>query len=289
MGHLASVPHHSDQELALYDPERQRGRRTVAGDAVVDSLGHCAFALWALGYPDRARDKGMTAITLARRVTHPFGLCSAVNWNAYLHYFRREPALVAESIGVLSEVAREQGFAFWTIFADIGEIWHRICATGERNPEGIERFRKLHAGLRTLGAELAHAPYSAMLVDCLVAQGRIEEAVEALVEALADVARVGEAVLEPQLLCLLGDVLHRRDPATPEQAESSYRRAIDVAQRQSAKTWELRAATGLAGLWRGQGKRTEARELLAPIYGWFTEGFDTPDLTDAKALLDRLV
>jgi class 3 adenylate cyclase/tetratricopeptide (TPR) repeat protein len=289
MGHLASVPHHSDQELALYDPERQRGRRTVAGDAVVDSLGHCAFALWALGYPDRARDKGMTAITLARRVTHPFGLCSAVNWNAYLHYFRREPALVAESIGVLSEVAREQGFAFWTIFADIWEIWHRICATGERNPEGIERFRKLHAGLRTLGAELAHAPYSAMLVDCLVAQGRIEEAVEALVEALADVARVGEAVLEPQLLCLLGDVLHRRDPAAPEQAESSYRRAIDVAQRQSAKTWELRAATGLAGLWRGQGKRTEARELLAPIYGWFTEGFDTPDLTDAKALLDRLV
>jgi class 3 adenylate cyclase/tetratricopeptide (TPR) repeat protein len=287
-GHLASVPHHSDQELALYDPERQRGRRTVAGDAVVDSLGHCAFALWALGFPDRARDKGATAIALARRVTHPFGLCSAMNWNAYLHYFRREPMLVAESIGVLSEVAREQGFAFWTVFADIWEIWYRICITGERSPEGIERFRKSHAGLRGLGAELAHAPYVAMLVDCLSAHGRIEEALETLVEALADVARVGEAVLEPQLLCLMGDVLHRRDPGAPAQAESAYRQAIDVAQRQSARMWELRAATGLAGLWLEQGKLSEARELLAPIYAWFTEGFDTPDLKGARTLLARL-
>jgi predicted ATPase len=83
----------------------------------------------------------------------------------------------------------------------------------------------------------------------------------------------------------MGDMLRRRDPDAPEQAQSSYRRAIEVAQRQGAKTWELRAATGLAGLWREQGKRAEARALLAPIYAWFTEGFDTPDLRDAKTLL----
>jgi tetratricopeptide (TPR) repeat protein len=284
-GNLASVPHHSDQEMALYDPERQPRRRTVASDAVVDSLGHCAFALWALGFPDRARDKGATAIALARRFNHPFGLCSALNWNAYLHYFRREPALAAESVGVLSVVAREHGFAIWSLFAGMWQIWHQVCVGREHAADSIDRFRGAQADLRSLGAELAHAPYVAMLADCLAVEGRLEEAVDALNDALTDVARMGQAVLEPQLLCLKGDMLRRRGPALIELAESAYLEAIGLARRQSARMWELRAATGLADLWRAQGKASEARALLAPIHGRFSEGFDTTDLKDAKALL----
>ncbi|HUC67354.1 MAG TPA: adenylate/guanylate cyclase domain-containing protein [Stellaceae bacterium] len=287
-GRLTSVPQHSDQELQLYDPERQRGRRTVASDAVIDSLGHCAFALWALGFPDRACDKSATALALARRINNPFGLCSAMNWHAYLHYFRREPARVTESLGVLSAVAREHGFAFWSLSADIWQVWYEICVMDEHRADGIDRFRAAHAGLRALGADLAYAPNVPMLVDCLAAEGRIEEAAEALVDALADIARMGQAVLEPQLLCLLGDMLRRQDGAALDRAESAYRQAIDVARCQSARMWELRAATALAQLWQDCGRGAEALALLAPIHDGFSEGFDTRDLQDARGLLGRL-
>jgi class 3 adenylate cyclase len=287
-GRLTSVPQHSDLELQLYDPERQRGRRTVASDAVIDSLGHCAFALWALGFPDRACDKSATALALARRVNNPFGLCAAMNWHAYLHYFRREPVRAAESLGILSAVAREHGFAFWSLSADIWQLWYEICVMGERSADGIDRFRRAHAGMRMLGAELAYSPNVPMLVDCLAAEGRIEEAAEASVDALADIARMGQAVLEPQLLCLLGDMLRRQDGDALDRAEGAYRQAIDVARRQSARMWELRAATALAQLWQDCGRGDEARALLTPICDWFSEGFDTRDLQDARGLLARL-
>jgi class 3 adenylate cyclase/predicted ATPase len=285
-GQLAAVPRYSDQELALYDPERQRGRRTVANDAVVDSLGHCAFALWALGYPDRARDKGASATALARRINHPFSLCSAMNWNVYLHYFRREPERATESLAVMSVLAKEHGFAFWSASADIWEIWREVCIVRQAAPDSIDCFRRAQAELRVLGAELAYAPYIPMLIDCLAAQGRIEEALDALTDGFADVRRTGETVLEPQLLCLEGDMLRRQGAAARDQAEIAYRRAADAAGRQSARMWELRAATALADLWREKGARREARDLLAPIYSWFTEGFETRDLQEAKALLD---
>lgn len=287
-GQLAAVSRHSDQELALYDPERQRGRRTVANDAVVDSLGHCAFALWALGYPDRAQDKGATAIALARRINHPFSLCSAMNWNTYLHYFRREPERATECLTVVSALAKEHGFAFWSAAADTWEIWREVCVLRQPAPDSIDRFRRAHAELRVLGAELAYPPYIPMLIDCLAAQGRIEEALDALADGFADVGRTGETVLEPQLLCLEGDMLRRQGGVARDHAETAYRRAADIASRQGARMWELRAATALADLWREQGARREARDLLAPIYDWFSEGFGTRDLQEAKAVLNAV-
>jgi class 3 adenylate cyclase len=287
-GQLAAVPRHSDQELALYDPERQRGRRTVPNDAVVDSLGFCALALWALGYPDRARDKGAAATALARRINHPFSLCSAMIWNAYLHYFRREPERALEPLAVVSTLSKEHGFAFWSASADIWEIWRDVCIGGSAAPDSIDRFRRAHAKLRVLGAELVYPPYIPMLVDCLAAQGRIEEALDALAEGFADVHRTGETVLEPQFLCLEGDMLRRQGGAARDRAETAYRRAADSASRQCARMWELRAATALADLWREQGGAREARDLLGPIYRWFSEGFETRDLREAKAMLDAV-
>ena len=119
-------------------------------------------------------------------------------------------------------------------------------------------------------------------------KGIADEALTALEAAVAHFERTGDALWEPEVHRLMGDLLLRRSPSAPDRAEVSYRRAIERARSQEAKSWELRAATSLARLWRDQGKPAAARDLLAPVYGWFTEGFDTADLKDAKALLDHL-
>jgi predicted ATPase len=170
------------------------------------------------------------------------------------------------------------------------ELGYKIRVTRECSSDDLDRCRKALADLRTIGQDLAYSGFSAQLVHCLAARGEIAAAVELLDDALAEVVRVGLAVLEPELLCFKGDLLRTGDTAALKRAERSYGQVIDVAQRQSARMrmWELRAAVSLARLWRDQSKRMEAHDLLAPIYGWFTEGFDAPDLKKAKALLNEL-
>ena len=287
-GHLTDVPHHCEHALALYDPQRRSKRGISVADVAVESLCHCAHALWALGYPDRASEKMAAATALTRRTGNLFSLCIAMHFETYLYLKRREPELTAEPIKVLSTVAKEHGFAFWSIHALIWECWHAICVKGERNPDDLELLRKALAEVRVQGSDLVHPFWSTMLVRCLAARGETAEAVELLDNAIAEVVRVGSVVWEPEFLCLVGDLLRSHDAGMRERTERSYYLAMEAAQHQSAKMWELRASTSLARLWRDQGKRTEARDLLAPIYGWFTEGFDTPDLKEAKTLLDEL-
>jgi predicted ATPase len=130
--------------------------------------------------------------------------------------------------------------------------------------------------------------WQVLFAECLEKQGSVDEALTALEAAVVHFECTGDALWEPEVHRLMGDLLLRRNPSAPDRAEASYRRAIKRARSQDAKSWELRAATSLARLWRDQGKPAAARALLAPIYGWFTEGFDTADLKDAKALLDHL-
>jgi predicted ATPase len=260
----------------------------LVADVAVESLTYCAHALWALGYPDRANEKMTAAITLARKTGNLFGLCVTGHFEIYLYLKRRQPELTAQPINVLATVAKEHGFAFWSIHAFIWESWHKICVTGETSPDDLDLLRKALADLRAQGSDLVHPFWSTVIARCLVARRKIAEAVELLDNALAEVVRVGSGVWEPEFLWLIGDMLRTNDATELERTERSYQSAINVAQSQSARMWELRAATGLGRLWRDQGKRTEARELLAPIYDWFTEGFDTLDLKDAKALLDEL-
>jgi len=130
--------------------------------------------------------------------------------------------------------------------------------------------------------------WQALFAECLEQQGNTDEALTALEAAVVHVECTGDATWAPEVHRLIGDLLLRRNPAAPDRAEASYRRAIERARSQEAKSWELRAATSLAQLWRDQGRPAEARELLAPVYGWFTEGFDTTDLKDAKALLEEI-
>ena len=140
-----------------------------------------------------------------------------------------------------------------------------------------------------MGFRLHLGLWHALFVECLEKQGNTDEALTALEAAVLNFERRGsDAIWEPEVHRLIGDLRLRRNPSAPDRAEVSYRRAIERARSQEAKSWELRAATSLARLWRDQGKPAAARELLAPVYSWFTEGFDTADLKEAKALLDEL-
>ena len=140
-----------------------------------------------------------------------------------------------------------------------------------------------------MGIRIALGLWHALFAECLEKQGNTDEALTELEAAVAHFERRGsDALWEPEVHRLMGDLLLRRNPSAPDQAEVSYRRAIERARSQEAKSWELRAATSLARLWRDQGKPAAAHALLAPVYGWFTEGFDTADLKEAKALLEQL-
>ena len=140
-----------------------------------------------------------------------------------------------------------------------------------------------------MGTRLHLGLWHVLFAECLEKQGNTNEALTALEAAVAHFARRGsDALWEPEVHRLTGDLLLRRNPSAADRAEASYRRAIERARWQEAKSWELRAATSLARLWGEQGRQTEARELLAPVYGWFTEGFDTADLKDAEALFEEL-
>ncbi len=246
-------------------------------------------ALWYLGYPERASERGLAALSMDQTVAHPFSLCWALWCEAWLRIERRERELTAARTKAHLAVAREQGFAWHCTAGSMFEIWHDAWVTGQCGDDRIEDYRSALAELRRMGFGWALGMWHALFAECLEKRGNTDEALTALEAAVVHFERPGsDAVWEPEVHRLKGDLLLRRNPSAPDRAEVSYRRAIDRARSQEARSWELRAAASLARLWRDQGKPAAARELLAPVYGWFTEGFDTADLKDAKALLDHL-
>ncbi len=284
-GRYASVPSHAARVRVLYDPERHRGPKIWVVDPAISALSFESLALWYLGYPDRASERGLAALSMAQTAAHPLSLSDALRHEAFLRVLCREPELTAARTKANLMVAREQGFPFDRGVASMLEIWHDAWVTGQCADDRIEAFRSALAERRSIGfLGLWHA----LFAQCLEKQGNTDEALTALEAAVVHFERTGDALWEPEVHRLIGDLLLRRNPSAPDRAEASYRLAIERARSQEAKSWELRAATSLARLWRDQGKPAEARALLAPIYGWFTEGFDTLDLKEAKALLEEL-
>ena len=257
-------------------------------DPAMAALTIESLALWCLGYPDRASERGLAALSTAQTAARPFSLCFALAREAWLRIQRREPELMAARTKASLAVAREQGFAYMCALGSMLEIWHDAWVTGQCADDRIEAFKSALAEVRSMGNQLGLGFMHVLFAECLEKQGNADEALRALEAAVVHRECTGDAHWEPEVHRLIGDLLLRRNPIAPDRAEVSYRRAIEQARSQEAKSWELRAATSLARLWRDQGKPSEARDLLAPIYGWFTEGFDTADLKDAKALLDHL-
>jgi predicted ATPase len=287
LGEVASAYKHLAQGLALYDPQQHRASTLLYGeDAGVTCRSHVSWALWFLGYPDQGLAQSHEAVTLAQQRAHPFNLGFVLSRAAMFHQFRREWQTCQEHAAAAILLAQEQGFPQFRALGSTLRGW-ALAHQGEVQ-EGIEQ---MHQGLRAHrnpGAEIWR-PYGLMLLaEAHGTLGELEEGLTLLTEALMLVDTTGERWYEPELYRLKGVLLEQQSSDNHAEAESSFHKAIAIAQSQSAKSWELRAATSLARLWQQQGKRQEAHDLLAPVYHWFTEGFDTADLQDAKALLDAL-
>jgi predicted ATPase len=214
-------------------------------------------------------------------------LTLALFWAAMLHHLRREAPLTEARAEATMTIATDQGFS--ELFARVTPLrgW-ALTACGH----GEEGRAQIHQGLAAYQATGAtrDRPYNlALLAEASAQEGQTTEGLEALAEALATLPKSGARWWEAELYRLKGELLLQHAVAQPEEAEACFQRALEIARRRQAKSLELRAAMSLARLWQHQGKGAAARQLLAEVYGWFTEGFDTADLQEARALLAELV
>jgi len=255
-----------------------------------------------LGMPEQALVQVHEARTLAQDLAHPFSLAFALQHVIRLHQWQRDVPATLTWTEAMMALSAEHGFGQ---YASQGKLLHgwALVAQGQSDG-GLAQMRQSLTAYLATGAALWHPYFLALLAEGYGQVGAADEGLQVLAEALAVVQHTGERVWEAELhrlkgalvlqarhqsLVLAGSMLHTtgHTPQTAE-AEAFFHQALAVARRQQAKSWELRAATSLARLWQQQGKRAEARELLAPIYGWFTEGFETADLHEARTLLEDL-
>jgi predicted ATPase len=287
LGEMAPAREHLEQGIALYDPQRHRSHAFVYGqDPGVACRCLAAWPIWVLGYPDQALQSIHEALTLAQELTHPYSLVYALSMGVLVHQFRREAQAVRERAEELIALSTEQGFPFWLAYGTILRGW-ALSAQGE-GAEGIAQMRQGLVAHRATGAELQRIYFLSLLAEAYGKVGQPEQGLTVLLEALAIVDKTGECDWEADLHRLKGELLLIQQGQRVREAEECFRKALDTARSQQAKSFELRAAMSLSRLWQGQGKREEAHQLIAEIYGWFTEGFNTADLKEAKALLKEL-
>jgi predicted ATPase len=288
LGAVTSARTHLAQGITLYDPKHHRASVFLYGeDTGVVCHSHAALALWLLGYLDQGQARNEEAVTLAQHIVHPHSLGYVLYCAASLHQFRREGRAAQERAEAVISLAKEQGFPYQMAFGAILHGWSLLAHQGQAQ-EGIEQITQGSLAYHATGAELGRPHFLALLAEAHSTMGQPESGLTALAEALTLVDTTGERWYEPELYRLKGVLLLQQSSDNSTAAETCFHHAIRIAQSQQTKSWELRAATSLARLWQQQGKRQEAHDLLAPVYHWFTEGFETADLKDAKALLDAL-
>jgi class 3 adenylate cyclase/predicted ATPase len=300
-GELALAREHFDQGIALYTPERDRLLALRYGvDPKVICLSEVSVVLWLLGYPEQARKKSHEALMLAQALSHPFSLVFALYWAVVMHQHRREEPAAQERITAILALTSEHGFARWVALGSILQGW-LLTAQGQRE-EGIAQMRAGVETERATGGALNQPYFLALLAEAYKQGGLAEEGLRTLAEALAYVNQTGERIDEAELYRLKGELLLNAEcgmqnaesntlhptPYTLGEVEGCFLKAIEIARQQQAKSLELRATMSLARLWQQQGKKDEARQRLAEIYGWFTEGFGTTDLQEARVLLEEL-
>jgi predicted ATPase len=287
LGEFASARAHAEQGTALYDSQQHSAHAFLYGqDPGMTCRAYAAMALWVLGLPDQALARSHEALTVAQERSHPYSAAMALGWAAMIRQFRREMHATHERAEATVTLCTEQGFAFYLALGTILRGW--ALAEKGAGEEGMAQICQGSATWRATGTEACRPYFLALLAEAQGKMGRAEEGLSVLTEALILVDKIGERSWEAELHRLQGELLLKRAVPDAQQAEACFQQALAVAHRQQAKAWELRAATSLSRLWQQQGKKDEARELLAPIYSWFTEGFDTADLQEAKALLEEL-
>jgi predicted ATPase len=287
-GEVASARVHLEQGIALYDSQQHRSHAflEVGTDPGVLCFIYAAHVLWLLGYPDQALIKSRAALTLAQELSHPFSLAYALDFAAWLHRLRGEKQAAQEQAEAAMTLSTTQGFPLWLAIGMI--LRGGTLAEQGQESEGMAQMREGLAVFQATGAEVARPYFLSLLAEVDGKGEQAEERLSILDQALAAAQKTGERWCEAELYRRQGELLLAHSTEHDAEAEACFHRALDVARRQLAKSLELRAALSLNRLWQRQGKRAEARQLLGPIYGWFTEGLDTADLQEAGAVLEEL-
>jgi predicted ATPase len=284
-GDLPSARYYTEQGMAQYTPEQYSSHTFLYGahDPGVCGLTVSAWVLWCLGYPDQALERSHAAMDLAQRLAHPESLVYALSFATAVHQFRGEVETFQEHVEAGITLSEEHGFALRAAMLDAAQGW--VLVQRGYGKEGIAQMRQGLDVCRTTGTGVLQAWPLALLAEAYGKMGQVEEGLATLAEALEGIHRTGERWYEAELYRLKGTLtLQSKVPSlksqVEEEAEACFHKAIEIARHQQAKSLELRAVMSLARLWQQQGKRDEARQMLAEIYGWFTEGFDTKDLQE---------
>jgi predicted ATPase len=284
---LPAAHQHLEAGSARYTPDQHHAPLFRIGhDPGVNCRGWAAMTLWVLGYPAQALACLHEALTLAHTLSHPFSLAYAQCWAALVHQLRRDAPAVHAQADATVTLATEQGFTLWAAWGTSLRGW--ALALRGQGEKGSAQVRQGIAAVRATGTALLMPYFCTVLADVCAHLGHPDDSLRALAEAHALAEQHEDRWWEAEIHRLQGVVLLRQPGASQAEAEAWVQRALDVSRRQEAKSLELRAATSLSRLWQQQGKGAEAYKLLAPVYGWFTEGFDTADLQEAKALLEEL-
>lgn len=286
VGELVSARGHLEQVIVFYDPQQYRSLAFIYGqDPGVSAMAWAAWTLWFLGYPDQALERSQEALALAQELDHPFTLGFALNIaGSFFHQLRREAQTAQERNEAMMQLSTEEGFPLFQVLGATFQGW--TLAMAGQVEAGIAQMRQGLATWQAMGTGMQRPHLLALLAEACGSAGRAEEGLSALGEALAFVQSSDERYYEAEIHRLKGKLLLMQGDEA--EAEANFHKAIEVARRQSARSWELRATVSLCRLWQKQGRTDEARQMLAEIYGWFTEGFDTPDLKEAKTLLEGL-
>lgn len=284
-GEFETALAHLERGIELYDPNAHSPTRSSAFRFILDPgmscTVHAAWTLWVLGYPVRAVARIQEALELAHEIDHPFSLAHAYRFAAAFYLSMRERDAIHEHVERSLAVSTEHGFGPIIVAANFHRGW--LLARQGREEDGLALMRAWVAACREIRSECLLPGYLAWLAEMCGDIGRPQEGLDLVDEALATGTRSGNHYWTAELYRLRG-VLTGNDT----NAEPSFVEALAIARRQRAKSFELRAATSLSRLWGRQGKTREAHALLAEAYAWFTEGFDTADLKDARALLEEL-
>jgi class 3 adenylate cyclase/predicted ATPase len=287
-GSLADARKHVDEGFALYRPAEHHAHAFVyAGhDPGLCALTLGAFNLWLLGYPDQARNNCREALALAQQLEHAHSLAWAFAYPAQVYASCGDRDGTEERVEELLALSEEHGFPHWLSIGNGIHAW--VLSVDGRHSEAVGKIHEARRRLHESGFDFLKTYELVLLAEVCLRAGQAEEAILALNEDIDQIRRPGGRIHEPELYRLRAELTLLQSPEDVARAETDIRQALEIARRQEAKSQELRAAMSLSRLWQRQGKGEEAREVLGEVYSWFTEGFDTADLKEAKALLEEL-
>jgi predicted ATPase len=276
-----------ERGLAVYDPGRHRPQMMGTWqDHRVSGLSFLSLILALQGYLDQARETSRRAVAWSEELSHPYSRTFALFFASWLHALLQEQPQAGEQANATVALAEEHGFAIFAACGTVLRSWAR--ATYGHDPRGLDELVRGLEAYRATGAQFLRPHQLALLAEAWQRQGREDDGLTALTDALALVDKTDERWWEAELHRLKGESLWRQAAADAVQVERCFQKAVEVARHQEAKSLELRATVSLARLWQRLGRRAEAHDLLAGVYGWFTEGIDSADLRDARTFLAEL-